>query len=147
MKDLVQGHDRGRINERHQAPPQRVHPAIDQSSLQVSESFVLEKFRKEGFDSLTTIQHKALPVILRGVNSLLVAPTGSGKTEAAVLPVFSMLSCGPRVQGKIRAVYVTPLRALNNDVFRRIVKYAESENLRVEIRHGDTSTAAKRKIV
>ena len=49
--------------------------------------------------------------------------------------------------GKIRAIYITPLRALNNDVLRRIIKYAESENLRVEIRHGDTTTTAKKKIV
>ncbi|MCC2649551.1 MAG: ATP-dependent helicase [Nitrososphaeraceae archaeon] len=36
---------------------------------------------------------------------------------------------------------------MNNDVLRRIIKYAESENLRVQIRHGDTTTSSKRKIV
>lgn len=36
---------------------------------------------------------------------------------------------------------------MNNDVLRRIIKYAESENLRVQIRHGDTTTSTKRKIV
>jgi ATP-dependent helicase Lhr and Lhr-like helicase len=111
------------------------------------EQLLAQKFRKEGFKSLTIIQQKALPIIARRINCLLVAPTGSGKTEAAVLPVVSMLSTGPRLQGKIRVVYITPLRALNNDVFRRIVRYAESENLRVEIRHGDTTTKAKKKIV
>ena len=50
-------------------------------------------------------------------------------------------------KGKTRVIYVTPLRALNNDVLRRIVKYAESEGLRVEIRHGDTNTKTKRRIV
>jgi len=49
--------------------------------------------------------------------------------------------------GKIRAIYITPLRALNNDVLRRVIKYAESEGLRVEIRHGDTTAVAKKKIV
>lgn len=49
--------------------------------------------------------------------------------------------------GRIRAIYITPLRALNNDVLRRVIKYAESEGLRVEIRHGDTTTLAKKKIV
>src|SRR5436309_1502401 len=98
------------------------------------EQLLAQKFRKEGFESLTIIQQKALPIIARRINCLLVAPTGSGKTEAAVLPVVSMLSTSPRLQGKIRVVYITPLRALNNDVFRRIVRYAESENLRVEIR-------------
>ncbi|HEY8139677.1 MAG TPA: DEAD/DEAH box helicase [Nitrososphaera sp.] len=112
------------------------------------EKLVIEKFRKEGFHSLTPIQRKALPVITRRVNCLLVAPTGSGKTEAAVLPVFTMLAHQPRdTAGKIRAIYITPLRALNNDVFRRVIKYAESEGLRVLIRHGDTTVSARKKIV
>ena len=110
------------------------------------EQLVIEKFRKEGFTSLTTIQYKALPVIARKVNCLLVAPTGSGKTEAAVLPVFTMLA-HQKSPGNIRAIYITPLRALNNDVLRRVVRYAQSEGLRVEIRHGDTTAAARKKIV
>src|SRR5215831_11828959 len=105
------------------------------------------KFKKEGFESLTIIQEKALPVIARKINCLLVAPTGSGKTEAAVLPVFSMVSTSTRSSGNVRVVYITPLRALNNDVFRRIIKYAESEGLRVEIRHSDSTPTTKRKIV
>src|SRR5437016_2374600 len=76
-----------------------------------------QKFRKEGFESLTTIQQKALPIIARRINCLLVAPTGAGKTEAAVIPVVTMLSTSARPPHKIRAVYITPLRALNNDVF------------------------------
>ena len=111
------------------------------------EQLVIEKFRKEGFSSLTAIQRKALPVISRKINCLLVAPTGSGKTEAAVLPVFTML-VNQKSPGKmIRAMYITPLRALNNDVLRRIVRYAQSEGLRVEIRHGDTTVLARKKIV
>ncbi|MGA7543112.1 MAG: DEAD/DEAH box helicase [Nitrososphaeraceae archaeon] len=96
------------------------------------------------------MQAKALPVISRKLNCLLVAPTGSGKTEAAVIPVFAMLSSiatSESFKGKIRAIYVTPLRALNNDVQRRIMKYAESEGLRVEIRHGDTNTKTRKRIV
>ena len=80
----------------------------------------------------------------------MVAPTGSGKTEAAVIPIFAMLSSvatSESFKGKIRAIYVTPLRALNNDVQRRIMKYAESEGLRVEIRHGDTNTKTRKRIV
>ena len=108
----------------------------------------IEKFRREGFTSLTAIQEKALPVVIRKINCLLVAPTGSGKTEAAVMPVFKILSTDKgNHQGRIRAIYITPLRALNNDVFRRIIKYAESEKLKIEIRHGDTTTTAKKKIM
>lgn len=78
-----------------------------------------------------------------------MAPTGSGKTEAAVIPVFSMLSDTTTLEtrkGKIRVVYVTPLRALNNDVLRRIVRYAQYDDLRVEIRHGDTNTKTRKRI-
>ncbi|MDQ3883536.1 MAG: DEAD/DEAH box helicase, partial [Thermoproteota archaeon] len=110
-------------------------------------NIIVDKFRKEGFSSLTTIQYKVLPVISRRINCLLVAPTGSGKTEAAVLPVFTMLAHQEHSAGTIRAIYITPLRALNNDVLRRIIQYAQSEGLRVEIRHGDTTALARKKIV
>ena len=43
-------------------------------------------------------------------------------------------------------MYITPLRALNRDVFKRIIKYAENEGLRIEVRHGDTSQTMRRKI-
>src|SRR5918912_2252504 len=120
-----------------------------ESELNTLEDFVIQKFKKEGFQSLTTIQQKALPVVARRINCLLVAPTGSGKTEAAVLPIFTMLAHDKNNNsvGKIRAIYITPLRALNNDVLRRIIRYAQSENLQVEIRHGDTTTGARKKIL
>src|ERR671921_1935248 len=113
-----------------------------------AEPLVREIFLKEGFKSLTAIQKKAIPVISRKINSILVAPTGSGKTEAAVIPVFIQLSNYKiHHSGKIKAIYITPLRALNNDVLRRIIKYAESQNLQLQIRHGDTTTSTKRKIL
>src|SRR5687767_14001357 len=86
-----------------------------------AEDIIINKFKKEGFSSLTTIQHKVLPIISTKINCLLVAPTGSRKTEAAVLPVFTMLAHQEHSTGIIRAIYITPLRALNNDVLRRII--------------------------
>lgn len=44
-------------------------------------------------------------------------------------------------------LYVTPLRALNNDIFKRLITYAEAEGLRAEIRHGDTSSYARQKML
>jgi ATP-dependent Lhr-like helicase len=61
--------------------------------------------------------------------------------------MLSSIATSESFKGKIRAIYVTPLRALNNDVQRRIMKYAESEGLRVEIRHGDTNTKTRKMIV
>jgi ATP-dependent Lhr-like helicase len=104
-----------------------------------------KKFRSLGFEHLTEIQKNALPIIYQKKNSLIVAPTGSGKTECAVIPIFSRIK-KTKKQGKIKVLYITPLRALNRDVFRRIIRYAELEDLRIQIRHGDTSQSDRKKI-
>src|SRR5918993_897831 len=109
------------------------------------EKVVINQFNKFGFPVLTSIQNLGLKVIVRDYDSLLVAPTGSGKTEAAIVPIIKLISLNKKENG-IKAIYVTPLRALNNDVLRRIVRYAEEENLTIEIRHGDTSAKNKKKI-
>ncbi|MEE2600999.1 MAG: DEAD/DEAH box helicase, partial [Thermoproteota archaeon] len=108
-------------------------------------TFFEEKFHSLGFEQLTDIQKSALPIIYLKKDSLIVAPTGSGKTECAVIPIFSQIK-KTKKQGKIKALYVTPLRALNRDVFRRVIKYAELEDLIIQIRHGDTSQSARKKI-
>ncbi len=84
-------------------------------------------------------------MIFQKLDSLVVAPTGSGKTETAVIPIFSRVSHS-RKKDKIKVLYITPLRALNRDVFKRIIKYAENEGLRIEVRHGDTSQTMRKKI-
>jgi ATP-dependent Lhr-like helicase len=113
------------------------------------DTFVLSKYRKESFYNLTSIQEKSYRAIVRRRNSLIVAPTGSGKTESAIIPVISMISFENDYQNKkigVKCLYITPQRSLNNDVFRRIIKYAESENLRVDIRHGDTPYSKRKKM-
>lgn len=102
-------------------------------------------FGKFGFSKLTEIQKKASPVILRKKDCLVIAPTGSGKTECSVIPIFSLLKNSKKT-GKIKALYITPLRALNRDVFRRITKYAHDNELSLEIRHGDTTQKERKKI-
>ena len=102
-------------------------------------------FEKFGFFKLTKIQKKASPIILQKKDCLVIAPTGSGKTECSVIPIFSLVK-NSKKSGKIKVLYITPLRALNRDVFRRITKYAHSNELSIEIRHGDTSQKDRRKI-
>src|SRR5215204_7746294 len=148
MNDQAQKQNENNNNSSAPEQLQTLRSDNNNNHYHTAEDIIIDKFRKEGFSSLTTIQRKVLPIISRKINSLLVAPTGSGKTEAAVLPVFTQLSNYKiHHRGKIKVIYITPLRALNNDVLRRIIKYAESENLRVQIRHGDTTTSTKRKIV
>ena len=102
-------------------------------------------FENFGFSNLTEIQKKASPIILQKKDCLVIAPTGSGKTECSVIPIFSLLK-NSRKPGKIKALYITPLRALNRDVFRRITKYAHQSELSIEIRHGDTTQKDRKKI-
>jgi len=102
-------------------------------------------FKKFGFSKLTEIQKQASPFILQKKDCLVIAPTGSGKTECAVIPIFSIMKKSKK-QGKIKALYITPLRALNRDVFRRISKYAQENELSIEIRHGDTTQKDRKKI-
>ncbi|KYH36385.1 MAG: helicase [Candidatus Hecatellales archaeon B24] len=100
-----------------------------------------------GFQRPTAIQLLAQKPILEGENVLLVAPTGSGKTEAAVFPVFESLL---RVRGSggekpgIKILYITPLRALNRDIFRRLKELGRRLGVKVEVRHGDTPAATRR---
>ena len=111
----------------------------------LSEAFLEEKFHSLGFEQLTDIQKRATPAVYQKIDSLIIAPTGSGKTECSVIPIFSQIK-ETKKQGKIKVLYITPLRALNRDVFRRIIKYAELEDLTIQVRHGDTPQSVRKKI-
>ncbi len=92
--------------------------------------------RDLGFTRPTPPQVAAIPRILAGEDVLVIAPTGSGKTEAALLPVLDRLAASQR-QG-IGLLYVTPLRALNRDMQGRLERLCGALGLTVDIRHGDT---------
>ncbi|MBA4717639.1 MAG: DEAD/DEAH box helicase [Nitrosopumilus sp.] len=117
----------------------------DQNQNQQTNQILESLFKKFGFSKLTEIQKKASPIILQKKDCLVIAPTGSGKTECSVIPIFSLLK-NSKKNGKIKTLYITPLRALNRDVFRRITKYAHENELSIEIRHGDTSQKDRKKI-
>lgn len=98
---------------------------------------------RERFKHLTEPQREAMPKILAGKNLLLMAPTGTGKTEAALLPILSKLLVEARSPG-IKLVYITPLRALNRDLLERIEWWAQRLDFKIAVRHGDTGPRERR---
>ncbi len=92
---------------------------------------------ERGFTTPTAPQRRAIPPLAAGKDALVIAPTGTGKTETAMLPVLSALA-DTRPEG-LGALYVTPLRALNRDMRERLEWWGEYLDLDVQVRHGDTS--------
>ncbi len=86
---------------------------------------------------LTPIQKASAVELVAGADRILVAPTGSGKTEAAVLPLASRALAEGWTGLSI--LYITPLRALNRDIDRRLKNLLEPLGMSVGLRHGDTT--------
>src|SRR5436853_6936984 len=103
---------------------------------------VLKRLEKEGFLEASPIQELSIPAILKGENVLLIAPTGTGKTLAAVLPVldkFLEARSSEKIHG-VSILYVTPLRALNRDLLRRLEEIGRDIDVKIEVRHGDSQS-------
>ena len=102
-------------------------------------------------------QKQVIPHLLKKEQVLLIAPTGIGKTEAAMLPILDdILKARPdfdesldskpdieRTQDSVPAgfyvLYITPLRALNRDMMRRLEWFGKKLGITVGVRHGDTT--------
>ncbi len=104
---------------------------------------IQDLLKEREWDTPTDPQEMGVPKILEGKNTLIIAKTGSGKTEAAFLPVLSKI-LHMKERG-IKALYIAPLRALNRDLLGRLEWWCENLGLRIEVRHGDTNQYARRK--
>lgn len=107
----------------------------------------------------TEVQALAWPKIAGGSHLLISAPTGSGKTLTAFLWALNQLVCGKWERGKTRVLYVSPLKALNNDIQRNLISplnelrltFEEAgepfPEIRVMTRSGDTDPSERARML
>jgi ATP-dependent Lhr-like helicase len=103
-----------------------------------------EVMQREGVKELTEPQRQALQPLLQGNSCLVIAPTGMGKTEAALIPLFQRMLNEGTAEG-VSLLYVTPLRALNRDMLRRTMSWGEQLGIDIAVRHGDTTRKERRR--
>ena len=109
------------------------------------DSRIQGELERLGFFKPTPIQERAIPRVLQNEDLLLIAPTGHGKTEAAFLPILHEMVTNPPSEDGVYLLWICPLRALNRDILRRLVLIAQELQISVEVRHGDTSQAQRRR--
>src|ERR1700757_4810327 len=93
--------------------------ALDADSLDVLLPLVARWFRAT-FGAPTPPQREGWPAIAAGRNTLIFAPTGSGKPLAAFLACLDHLWRVPRTARGVRILYISPLKALNEDIYRNL---------------------------
>src|SRR3990167_8230538 len=93
----------------------------------------------KGWDELRDIQEWAIYALLNEPQDvILAAATASGKTEAAFIPISSRMAYESDLVG-VRALYLSPLKALINDQFSRLTDLFEVLDIPVHRWHGDVS--------
>ncbi|MGA1870494.1 MAG: DEAD/DEAH box helicase [bacterium] len=120
---------------------------------------LIGRWFQETYRCPTDIQEKAWRAISEGKHVLLTAPTGSGKTLAAFLWAINQLAAGTWPAGQLRVLYVSPLKALNNDIGRNLItplraleSVFEGEGMpfpkiNVHIRSGDTPSHERQRML
>jgi ATP-dependent Lhr-like helicase len=107
----------------------------------------------------TAPQRLGWPAIAAGRHTLILAPTGSGKTLAAFLACLDALWRQPSLPRGVRVLYVSPLKALNNDIHRNLQAPLEGvaqtardmgislPELEAAVRTGDTPAAERQRLI
>lgn len=98
---------------------------------------------QQKWPALRDVQEKSIPAILAGGDVVISAKTAAGKTEAALLPLLTRLAGREEVGDGFSVLYVSPLKALINDQYRRLQGICEVSNVMLNKWHGDVSADAK----
>ncbi|MCG6412705.1 DEAD/DEAH box helicase [Vibrio fluvialis] len=98
-----------------------------------------------GYQKPTTIQTKAIPVILQGQDLIAAAQTGTGKTASFVLPILHKLQ-GRETQRKkrIRALILVPTRELAIQVADKVAQYGQHTGLTTLAMYGGVEELAQK---
>ena len=118
----------------------------------------VKKWFKNKFNGFTESQKLSIMDVHKGNNILISSPTGSGKTLTAFLSIISqltMLSDMDKLEDKVYCIYISPLKALDNDIeknidepLREIEKIAGKElGIRKAVRTGDTTQYERTKML
>jgi ATP-dependent RNA helicase RhlE len=98
---------------------------------------LLRAVREQGYESPSPIQRQAIPVVLKGVDLLASAQTGTGKTAAFTLPLLQRLTEKPKAKAsRILALILTPTRELAIQIHENVVQYSQYLQLRSAVVHG-----------
>lgn len=108
--------------------------------------FIQDFIYENKWDELRGNQVAACEVIFDSDDNLLLSSgTASGKTEAAFLPILTELYNKP--SNSVGVMYISPLKALINDQFKRLEQLLLYSNIPVTKWHGDASITQKNKLV
>ena len=92
---------------------------------------LLKAINEKGYNTPSSIQEKAIPVILKGKDVLASAQTGTGKTAGFTLPLLQLLSKNSNTNNrKIRALILTPTRELAAQIYENVKEYSTHIDLR-----------------
>ena len=119
-------------------------PSSSESSFDLLHPAVRRWIWRQEWGELRDVQDAAIPLLLAGDGDALIsAATAAGKTEAAFLPIVSAIADDEAPGFKV--LYLSPLKALINDQFRRLESLCEEAEVPVFRWHGDVSASSKRK--
>lgn len=119
-------------------------------SIDLNNDNIISLLNQLGFKTPTSIQIIAIPKIFNSeLDMVVTAPTGSGKTEAVMIPILYKITRDSDLNSYkgIKVLYITPLRALNRDILIRLHNIANKFDLTAAIWHGDTSSSSRKKIL